>query len=475
MIIWILAVLLLGLFAAAGYFRGAIRSLVCLAGLVGATMLALPLAPLVQPLFPLIGVNNQLWVWFWPPVLVFVLILIVMGIVAFIVHRQIELHYKYKTDDLQYLRWQRMNQRMGVGIGLVEGVASLLIVGWIVYVIGYATVQVAAGEEAPLPMRLLNSARAGLAETGLDKLVAALDRTPEQYYEATDVVALVYHNPLLHSRLATYPAFFSMAERPELQDIATDTEYSEMLQRHENAQQIIEHPKTQAILKNDEILQELKQLDLKDLLKHLETGQSPKYESEKIIGRWQMHPGASLSEIKKASPNLGGAEMNNLRKALTVFLSGMTLTATPDNRVFFKVKSAEEIQKEFEAQLAQIQAQGVDSSGAVPQPRPPGPGLSARSLTSRIVPNSPDYQMQQRYGGIYPSAPPPETVVAPAAPPSNPVPNLALAGEGAWKKEDDRYTLTAQQDGREQAAAVTVRGDYLVVSFGGLALVFERL
>ena len=74
MTIWILAVFLFGLLAWMGLLKGAIRVTVMLVGLVLAAMFALPLAPLLRPLFPKLGVENPYWLWVLPPVAVFFLI-----------------------------------------------------------------------------------------------------------------------------------------------------------------------------------------------------------------------------------------------------------------------------------------------------------------------------------------------------------------------------------------------------------------
>src|SRR5207302_970202 len=101
--------------------------------------------------------------------------------------------------------------------------------GLVVYILGYLTIQVSAGANETGPVKYLNQARADLRSSGLEKTVAAFDPTPENYYLASDVLGLIYRNPLLHNRLSTYPPLLALGERQEFQDIATDTEFQNML------------------------------------------------------------------------------------------------------------------------------------------------------------------------------------------------------------------------------------------------------
>src|SRR5689334_8265020 len=145
MTIWIMAVLLFALFGALGYAKGAIRMIFPLMGLVLGVFLAIPLAPVVKPLVPLVGLKNPVWSILVPPLISFFLIAIIFITVGFIVHWKVNLYYKYRTDDYHRLSWERLNKRLGVSIGLVAGAAYSILVGLVVYVLGYLTVQVSAG------------------------------------------------------------------------------------------------------------------------------------------------------------------------------------------------------------------------------------------------------------------------------------------------------------------------------------------
>src|SRR5205823_1044532 len=119
-----------------------------------------------------------------------------------------------------------------------------------IYIAGYFTVQVAADESNSTVISLLNQARQELHSTGLDKAVAPFDPMPPRYYEASDILGLIYQNPILVSRLSQYPPFLLLGERPEIQELAKDTEFNQMLLSKADVLDILKHPKLQTIMQN---------------------------------------------------------------------------------------------------------------------------------------------------------------------------------------------------------------------------------
>src|SRR6186997_2469452 len=83
MTIWILAILLFGFLAWMGYVQGAIRVAIMLLGLLAAARLALPLAPVLKSLVPMVGITNPYLVWLLPPLAVFILVQLVFTAIAF--------------------------------------------------------------------------------------------------------------------------------------------------------------------------------------------------------------------------------------------------------------------------------------------------------------------------------------------------------------------------------------------------------
>ncbi len=86
MLIWLLTVFLFALFAALGYFKGAIRMVIPLLGLFVAMWLAVPLAPMFKPLVPKLGMENPLWSHLVPPVMAFFLVELVFVVLGFVAH-----------------------------------------------------------------------------------------------------------------------------------------------------------------------------------------------------------------------------------------------------------------------------------------------------------------------------------------------------------------------------------------------------
>jgi hypothetical protein len=477
MTIWLLAILLLGFFAWTGFTKGAIRVTVMLAGLILAAALALPLAPYIKSLFPLAGITSPYWLWMLPPITMFLLIQLVFTAAAFALHHQVALKFKYRTDDFHRLRWERLNGRLGLAIGLVAACVYLVVIGMVVYVAGYLTIQVSPGESEPATLRILNAARADLRVTGLDKTLAKLDPTPPGFYEACDIAGLVYRNPLLQSRLSGYPGLLPLQERSELQELAADKEFTELFQQQAPLTAVLNHPKIQAIARNNEIVQAISSIDLQDLRVYLETGRSPKFEEEHILGRWRLDLSGTLIELKKELSSLTASGWKVAKRALT--MAEMTLSAMPDNRVLVKMTSKDEILKLTQpAAPASAAAAGDGDGGGGPRP---GPGFSPSSLAARADPAF-DAQFQARYGrrpipgqGTQPpvQAAPAAVAGAAPAPPPNPVSKLVVSGEGSWQREGDRYKLTVK-DTKDHVLEGFVRSDTLVLKKDGLTLKFER-
>jgi hypothetical protein len=76
--------------------------------------------------------------------------------------------------------------------------------------------------------------------------------------------------------------------------------------------------------------------DLKDLKSYLETGKSPKYDEDKILGRWKFDYRETYGLARKGKPNLTLQELNRMRR----FLSGFNDTeflATVDHKAALRI------------------------------------------------------------------------------------------------------------------------------------------
>jgi hypothetical protein len=450
MLIWLTVLLLVLLFAALGYVKGAIRMFFPLVGLFLGIFLALPLSPMVRPLVPKLGLENPIWSILLPPVIVFFIVSLVLVAVGFAVHWKLNLYFKYRTDDYHYQRWLRLNQRTGASMGLVAGVVYSLLIGVVVYVLGYLTVQVSAGDSDPAIVRYLNKARQDLHSSGLETAVAPFAPAPEVYYSAADVMGLLYHNPLLHTRLAAYPDFLALAERPELQDIANDSDYQNMLATQASVSDIIKDPKTQGLIQNESLLAELKQIDLKDLYLYLQTGESDVYGDRPILGRWEVDPFASMLQEKRRRVTLTVPDMLKLREQMKL-LGGMRLIVTPDNVVRLKGPDVASL-------MARLEEVGVQRRRTVPVVRVPTATVTTPGAGGAGAgPAAMDPRMAERYG-VRPTpapttAPAPAPVLAPTTATPTPLSPQAIEeemaraetvtlAEGTWREDRGRYLVT---------------------------------
>ncbi|MBI3850735.1 MAG: CvpA family protein [Verrucomicrobia bacterium] len=341
MTIWILALLLLGALGAVGFHQGAIRVAFSLVGLLLGTMLAGPLARLLKPIFPLVGLKNPLWAWLLSPFIIFLVVLIIFKIAGMVLHRKVDVHYKYKEGDLKGALWERLNHRVGLCLGLVNGAIYLLLISFVIHSFSYLTVQMVTTENpGPVQVRILNKAGKDLQTTGLAKAVAAIDPMPATYYDSADVVGVIYHNPLADRRLARYPVFVALGERPEFQEMAKDEKFANLRASSQvTVMELVNYPIMQSILNNLDLVQEIWSLaapNLKDLRTYLETEKSPKFDNEKILGRWRFDLNDTLIHLKETKPNIGSGELLRQKKLMTAQLSQTSFLAAADKQAIFK-------------------------------------------------------------------------------------------------------------------------------------------
>ena len=339
MIIWLSALVLLGLLSLMGYYQGAIRTVISLIGLFVAALLAMPLSPMLEPILPLVKLKHPMWELIVPPLAIFILVMIVFKVLAIFVHRKVDVYYKYKRDDKTRFKWERMNQRLGMCLGLVNGTVYFVLLLIPFYVAGYLTTQLASGEEDPDGMKFINQTRVQIHEAKADKVVAAYDPAPTAFYIASDILGLLKHNPLLVSRLSHYPVFLSLGERKEFQDMATDVSFNQMIQTQAKIGDIINHPTAQAVITNAQITGEIGLLlgsDLKDLHEYLLTGKSEKYDDERILGLWTLNLDDTVAQEKVLKPKITPFELKRLKQTKYAPLLGITFIGTTDNKAILK-------------------------------------------------------------------------------------------------------------------------------------------
>ncbi|HYV28958.1 MAG TPA: CvpA family protein [Candidatus Eisenbacteria bacterium] len=344
MTIWLLALLLLASLAGLGFRQGAIRVGFSFFGIILGALLAPPLGRLLKPLLVGVGLKNPAYSWVVGPLIVFILFSIAFKIAGLAVHQKIDVFYKYKAGDLRLALWERLNRRLGLCLGLLNGTAYLILISFLIYSFSYWTVQMASSDSDPknsdpTTLQILNRMGRDLQATGFYKVATSISKFSPSFYNAADVTGLLYQNSLMEARLARYPGLLGLAERPEFQDLANDTQFTQMRLERKPIMAIIKHPKVEGILNNHETMKTIWSTiepDLKDLAAFLETGRSAKYDSEKILGRWNFDVNSIMAAIRQKQPNLTSSQMQKLKKPMVAAFMKTMLVAVPNRQAILK-------------------------------------------------------------------------------------------------------------------------------------------
>jgi uncharacterized membrane protein required for colicin V production len=339
MTIWALGLILLASLAGLGYRQGAIKVAFSFLGIVLGAVLAVPLGRPLGRLLGLVGLKDPLLVWALGPVLVFIIFSVIFKIAAAAAHHKADVHYKYHAGDLRLALWERLNHRVGLCLGLLNGAAYFVLLSFVIYLLSYVTFQLASSDTDPRWMRVVNLLGRDLHNTGFVKTARSLDSLPKQNFEMADLAALIYRNPLLEARLANYPGFLALGEQPEFQELGNDKELMQMWASMEPVMNLLDNPRLQAIRHNPELLKSIwsaVEPDLEDVRTYLSTGRSPRYDQITILGRWKFDPNMALNAIRRSKPNISSLEMQRLRRIMEGAFGKTELIAKPDNQVTLK-------------------------------------------------------------------------------------------------------------------------------------------
>lgn len=339
MTIWLLVLVMLASLAGLGYRQGAIRVGISFLGILLGVALAVPLGRLLGRVLGPLGVKDPVLAWALGPLIVFILISMLVKTGAAFVHHKVDVYYKYKVGDLRLALWERLNARLGLCLGILNGTAYLLLLAFALYLPGYVAVQVTTSPEDPKWLRLLGQVGRDMRSTGFDKVARAVDSMPQIDYDMADLAALLYHNPLLEARLERYPGLLALAERPEFQGLGSDKGFIETWQRLDPVMAIFSHPRIRAIRDNPELLKTIWDAvaaDLPDLRAYLTTGNSARYDPQKILGRWQFDVGYTLHALRRAKPTMPATEMAKWKRWLLGAFTKTSLVARPDNGASLK-------------------------------------------------------------------------------------------------------------------------------------------
>lgn len=341
--VWLIALVCLGLCGLTGFYSGPIRTGFSLIGLFFGAILAGPLSPLTQKLLPILGLKNPIWQLFIPQAIAFVIVVIIFIVAGVAVHRKIAVHFKYNVDDKKLIAWERLYSRTGLCIGLANGAVYFFLLLVPIYVGGYFTAEAATESNNPAGARLLTKLRDDLHHQNLDRVAAGFDPTPKQVYQASDILDLIMHNPLLKSRIAHYPPLLTLGQRPEFQALGNDVQLLEMIDRQASISELLNYPAIHAIVTNPDVIKQIYGIlgnDLNDLQEYLTTGKSPKFADEPILGVWDINTQETIAQVRKTHPDIKPRELGKMKQELIPLVRDLSLTATTDNQMFLKKQVA---------------------------------------------------------------------------------------------------------------------------------------
>jgi Colicin V production protein len=343
MVLWIVAFLLAAGLGVVGFYQGALRVAFSFVGLLLAALLAGVVGMVFNIILPPLGLSHPAILAFISPILGFLVILTLCKIAGYAVHKKVDTWYKYKGSDTERLLYERLNSRVGIAFGLANGYLYLLILCSFVYTLGYFSYQVATDRNESFWVRTINNLCKDIETTGMGKSIAPLNRATETYFDSADIVADLFHSPLLQNRLANYPPLLLVGERPEFKPF-NDPKLQEQWASGMSLREFASHEAIKPVIQNRELFTNvlgLVQPDLKDLKTYLETGTSPKFDEEKILGRWQFNFRSSVLEARKRKPTMGSRELTVLRKALANAFANATFIATVDNQAILRLQGKE--------------------------------------------------------------------------------------------------------------------------------------
>ena len=340
MSIWILALLVMAATTLAGWRQGGIRAAIGFGGILVATLFAPLVGKLFHLVLPFVGVSSPVTLWALSPVCGFIAVSIIFSVIAFNVHRKVETFYRYKAGELRLALWTRLNSRLGICVGVLNGVIYFILISFLLFNLTYWTTQASAGAAQPsMIVRLVNSMGQGLQSTGFARTSAAVGTLPPLYYKYADLSGFLMQNPQTAARLAEYPALASLWERDDMQNLVSDSTLTNALASGTSLGEIMNLPSVQDFLKNKEVSQRVGGIfesNMDDLTTYLQTGKSAKYDGEKILGRWQFNAAVTLAWFRQSQPKIQAKEMAGIRALWSAAYTQTTLHLTADNMVFVR-------------------------------------------------------------------------------------------------------------------------------------------
>lgn len=339
MTIWILALILLASGVGLGLRQGAIRTSFAFMGILVGGFCAALVGHLLKPILRYVGIENHTLVWMIAPIEGFIIVWVLFKVVGFEVHRRVNVYYKYKVSDLQLGLWERLNSRVGGCVGLLNGTAWLVLISFLLFNFSYWTAQIAPSDQESRTTRMINEMGHDLQSTGLDKVGRAVGNVPGEFYRTANFLGLLVQNPALASRLADYPAFLSLSQSSQMQQLTGDGGLAQEWKEGAPMGEIMNNSQVKSLLKDTNFtatVWSIVQTNMDDITNYLFTGKSPKYDSELIVGRWNFDLVPALADLRQAHPKIKSNEMKALRAIWSQAFAETTFLAGSDGQAFLK-------------------------------------------------------------------------------------------------------------------------------------------
>jgi hypothetical protein len=338
MFLWIIALLLFASLGIVGFYQGALRMAVSTVGLFVAALLAMPLAGVFALILNVFGMEHPIPISFLAPFIAFVLVLIGFKSVGMATHKKVDGYMKYKASDTVRLLFERMNSRVGILAGLCNAFIYFILISAVLYTVGYFSAQAAVSEKDTMVWRIFTRLAKDLQSTGVDKAVAGYVPAKENYFDAADVLALIFRNPVIQDRLSDYPPFLLYSEDARFKALGDDKKFQEDWIKGPSLAEFMAHEQIKRVIEDVPFYTNAVATlggNYKDLKIYLETGKSPKYDEEQILGRWTFNFSQSFNVNRRKKPNMTRQEQTNLR-ALLGQRRDTTIIAMPNHRLLLK-------------------------------------------------------------------------------------------------------------------------------------------
>ena len=323
--IWLIAVLGAALLFGWGYLRGFIQMIVSAIGFLVWLLVWLP-ALKELPTIPDAIIPKVMYHEIMLPFLAGFLLLInglffmVAGIVISVIyHRKL----RYRGDDATVQMFVRLNRRLGAVVGVYLAIICTVLLASLFHGTGYFINQVPMLAQAGGLPGYIDRFRVSMHTSGLDRLSAIIDDNPDSYYEFADLAGLLHANPLLLNRIINYPPFLKWIDKVSVEELFNEgmDEFDDALVELEiggylDADELVgidelvalmSDPVSRAFLasmtlllvKPDVLDILVNEPDMEDFVDYLTgDGRSKKY-SDRILGRWEFNPNASINKLKR--------------------------------------------------------------------------------------------------------------------------------------------------------------------------------